>query len=624
MITLDFETYYDPAYSLKKLTTEEYIRDPRFEVIGVGYKVNDQPSQWIDVNDLKFEFLKVLLKDEYLLCHNTAFDGAILKWKFGIEPKFYLDTLSMARPVTGATVGGSLAKLAKKFMLGEKCTMVSQTIGKHRAEFSPTEMQQFSEYCCNDVDITYNLFHVLKQFSTNRELYVIDTMLRMFINPALELDVEALSEHLLKVQAKKEELLLKIDEKIGGRDALMSNPKLAVVLRDLGVEPPTKFNSKGVVTWAFAKTDLAFKALEEHPNPMVQAVVAARLGIRSTLEETRTASFLGIASRGKLPIPLNYYAAHTGRAGGADNINLQNLPRAGTLRQAIKAPADHTIVAGDSSQIEARVVAWLAGQDDLVAAFAAGEDIYSAFASEVYGRPINRKRKDLDGSLPDFVEGFVGKTCILGLGFGMGHKKLRNELKLGKGGGVPVDLPEAETERMVGLYRTKYYKIKQLWYAAQEAMKSVLRGFEAEFGVGVKLKWTQEGIHLPNGMLIRYTNLRQELKDGEVVYLYDSRDGPVKIYGGKIIENVVQALARIIVFDQMCMLSQKLRPLDSEEFIHRVVLTVHDEIVICVPLVIQGPMVATVEYTMKITPPWATGLPITCEVESGPNYAQLA
>jgi len=410
-ITLDFETYYSKEFSLSKITTEAYIRDPQFEVIGFSYKVNDEPAQWVTGSDSKIAMSLAALdiENSYLICHNMAFDGAILAWRFGIKPKYYLDTLSMSRPITGLTVGGSLKALAEKYGIGVKGTEVINALGKHRADFSPYDLAKYGEYCNNDTELTWTLYNILKKENPPKELYIQDLMIRMFTDPVLELDKDVLIAHLNSVQEKKAKLMERIDLSIG-RDALMSNPQFAEVLKKLGVEPPMKISLRtNKEAYAFSKTDYEFKALLEHPNTAVQAVVAARLGIKSTLEETRTESFLGIAKRGALPILLNYWGAHTGRASGGDKMNLQNLPRGGALRRSIKVPDNHVLIAVDSAQIEARVVAWLAGQEDLVEDFRNNVDIYSSFASVVYGRPVDRKAKAIDENgkeyNPDKIEG---------------------------------------------------------------------------------------------------------------------------------------------------------------------------------------------------------------------------
>jgi len=623
-ITLDFETYYSKEFSLSKITTEAYIRDPQFEVIGFSYKVNDEPAQWVTGSDSKIAMSLAALdiENSYLICHNMAFDGAILAWRFGIKPKYYLDTLSMSRPITGLTVGGSLKALAEKYGIGVKGTEVINALGKHRADFSPYDLAKYGEYCNNDTELTWTLYNILKKENPPKELYIQDLMIRMFTDPVLELDKDVLIAHLNSVQEKKAKLMERIDLSIG-RDALMSNPQFAEVLKKLGVEPPMKISLRtNKEAYAFSKTDYEFKALLEHPNTAVQAVVAARLGIKSTLEETRTESFLGIAKRGALPILLNYWGAHTGRASGGDKMNLQNLPRGGALRRSIKVPDNHVLIAVDSAQIEARVVAWLAGQEDLVEDFRNNVDIYSSFASVVYGRPVDRKAKAIDENgkeyNPDKIEGFVGKTCILGLGYGMGPDKFKATLKVGMGG-ISVDMPLEDAQNTVKLYRAKYAMIAQIWKDAQKALDKMAQGYETTFGVGIELQCTPEGIHLPNGTMVRYPNLRKS-GDG---YEYDGRYGAVKIYGGKVVENVVQALARIVVFDQMAKIDIEMRKNDNPQADcrYKVVLTVHDEVVAVVPKAAAQWALEFMTTTMSVPPKWCSNLPVSCEGDIGNNYA---
>ena len=305
---------------------------------------------------------------------------------------------------------------------------------------------------------------------------------------------------------------------------------------------------------------------------------------------------------------LNYYGAHTGRASGGDKINLQNLPRGGELRQSIKAPAGHKLVAVDSSQIEARVVAWLAGQDDLVAQFAEGKDIYSLFATDVYGRTVTKADK---------VERFVGKTCILGLGYGMGKDKFKTTLKIGQAG-VSVDVDIEEAERVVNLYRSKYHKIAALWKEGQKALDAMVKGQGFKLGENIQLTCDHQGIALPNGMFMKYNGLRKQ----DDQYVYESRYGANKIYGGKVIENVVQALARIVVFDQMAKIDQHLKKLDTPNKRHKVVLTVHDEVVVVVPEEIEQQTKALLVGLMSKPPSWAPSLPVACEGESGYSYGE--
>lgn len=320
VITADFETYYDQVYSLSKMTTEEYIRDDRFEVIGVSVKLNGDKTEWF--SGTKEETGKWLQRfpwgESMLIAHNTLFDAAILSWHFDIKPKALADTLSMARAIHGVEVGGSLAKLVEHYGLGVKGTEVIKALGKRRLDFTPEELHAYGQYCINDTNLTYALFGELVQGYPKKELRLIDLTLRMFTEPVLELDAFLLEKHLSEVRARKEALLAKL----GGDPAevkknIMSNPKFAQMLLDRGVEPPMKISpTTGRETFAFSKTDEGLKELLEHEDVEVQTMVAVRLGVKSTIEETRTERFLSIADRGSLPIPLKYYAAHTGRWGG--------------------------------------------------------------------------------------------------------------------------------------------------------------------------------------------------------------------------------------------------------------------------------------------------------------------
>jgi len=595
LITLDFETYYSREYSLTKLTTESYIRSPEFEVIGVSVKVDDSSSLWMSGTHPEVAaFLEQFdIENNALIAHNAAFDCAILSWIFGIKPKFIFDTLSMARPLHALTVGGSLAKLAEHYELGAKGTEVTNNMGKRRADFSPSELEAYGHYCKKDVELTNGLFKILAKGFPKPELLIIDMMIRMFTEPVLILDRHILEKHLGEVREKKAKLMEMIE---AGTEDLMSNDKFASALRALGVEPPMKISLRtGKAAYAFAKTDTDFKALLEHPDEQVQNLVAARLGVKSTIEETRTESFIAISERGPLPILLNYYGAHTGRASGGDKINLQNLPRGGTLRQSIAAPPGYALIACDSAQIEARTVGWLAGQEDLTKAFAGGEDIYSLFASDVYGREVT---KDSDPQARH-----VGKTAILGLGYGMSAPKFQLTLKNGK---PPMELADAECQRVVELYRRKYAMIPRLWKAAHNLLIAMYEGRTYSICEGLIVADGQR-LRLPNGLYLNYPGLKTE--DGKN-FSYKQRREEIKVYGAKLVENITQALARIIVFDQMLAISKR----------YKVVLTVHDEVVIVVPEDEAEQGKQFMLETMSRPPSWGTGLPIACEAAIGKTY----
>ena len=601
IITIDFETAYGGDLGFAKQTTEEYIRDPRFEVIGAAVQVNDGEPVWFSGTHQKmYEFLnKYDWKNSLALAHNAPFDGAILNWQYGITPKGWLDTLSMARALHGTQVGGSLAVLAQFYGLGVKGEQVKQYINYFRKDFSKQELVDYSVYCKNDVALTWDLFGHMSQGFPKIELRLIDLTVRMFTEPVLQLDKELLEDHLISERARKAAILDHFD-----KDTLMSNPQFADLLASLGVTPPMKKSpTTGKQTYAFSKTDEEFKALSEHPNTQVQAVVAARLGTKSTIEETRTERFLGIASRGPMPVPLRYYAAHTGRWGGDDKINLQNLQRTSQLKMAILAPYGDVMIDSDSSQIEARTLAWLAGQDDLVEAFEKGEDVYKIMASAIYGKAINAITKD---------ERFVGKTTILGAGYGMGAIKFRAQLKT-----FGVEVSEDEAKRIIDTYRRTYPRIPELWKAAANVLPAIISEQTTSFGRGGILKVDgSEGILLPNGLRLKYPNLRQKVdeENNKVELVYDTKKGkaiiPNRIYGGKVVENVCQALARIVIGEQMLMIAKK----------YRVVMTVHDAVACIAPEAEAETAKEYVELCMRIRPSWASELPLNCEAGYGKSY----
>ena len=602
MITLDFETFYDKDFSLTKLTTEEYVRDPRFEVIGVAVKVNDGETVWCTgSHDQIKSFLNTFdWGNHFALAHNAMFDAAIMTWRFGIRPKAWLDTLSMARAVLGPTVSVSLAKLTEHFGLGAKGTEVNEAKGLRRADFAPDQLRQYGMYCCNDVDLTYALYKELDTSFPVKEKKLIDLTIRMFSDPVLVLDVPRLQSHLADVQERKRKLF---EDANITPEVLNSNKKFAALLESFNVRPPMKISpTTEKPTYAFAKSDEEFTLLLDHPDERVQAIVAARIGAKSTLEETRTERFIAIASHTDnhvLPIPLKYYAAHTGRWGGSDSVNLQNLPsrgaQGGKLKRCITAPEGHVIIDCDSSQIEARVLAWLAGQYDLLERFAQKADVYRYMASLIYGKSIGEVTAD---------ERFIGKTTVLGAGYGMGATKFQAQL-LTMGKSLDIDA----CKFIIKMYRQANPKIASWWNGLTLLLEYMVsnRAIDRLDVPGVLELSALTGIKLPNNMYINYPELRRDT-DGQ--YSYTTRYGRNRIYGGKVAENICQAVARCIIGEQMIEISKR----------YRVALTVHDAIACVVPESESEEARAFIEQCMRTSPSWAVGLPLNCESGMARTY----
>jgi hypothetical protein len=614
---LDFETYYDKEYSLSKLSTESYVRDFRFEIILVGIKIDNGPAEWRTgtMEEIRDWFDEIDLWDMCVVAHNMFFDGLILKVHFGKLPRMLLCTRFMAMPFLKPYVRSvSLDSCLKYTNLGfTKGTEVQNMLGRTRASLSSGEMRAYGSYCANDCESEFALFRYLAPMFPKAEFKVMDLTLRMYLEPRLRLDANLLASEMAGVIAKKEQQLQALPPGIT-KDVLSSNQKFAELLEGYGIEVPMKKSPSDETKMipALAKNDSAYLELQEEyeDDEVIGPMLAARVGVKSTMEVTRYQRLLDIATHFiRLRIPLLYYAAHTGRYGGMEGLNAQNFPRIdkSRMRFAIRAPKGYVVLAADLAQIEARITAWLAKQFDLVADFAAGEDIYSKFATRIF-----REETVKDRSAADKKRRFVGKTCILGLGYGMGASKLRSTLR---NGGAKFELHECE--HMVEVYRDTYSYIPLLWQNFDRALRHMC-------GPVTKMKagpvvCMQECIMLPNGMPLHYHKLRHAsygtLKSKKLAgyegYVYEFGGETRTLWGGKVTENVVQALAQLIIKDNMLKIAHTmdLNP----------VLQQHDELDYLVPIDEAEAYSVEIKKIMRLAPEWAPDLPIDVDVNYGPT-----
>lgn len=485
VVTVDFETYYDTHYTLKKLSTSEYVRDERFKIQMVGIKIGRKPTQVLTEAQARKVLSRINWGTHTLLCHNTMFDGFILSEHFGIVPSFYFDTLSMARALHSNEIGAGLDEVAKYYGgEGKIDGLLEQTKGL--LEWSPEIFELLKPYCAQDVDETFRIFEAMVPKFPRDEMRIIDLTMRMFCDPVLVVDTDRLQAEYERELAEREELFFRTVEphrydeggdrydpvffrksllKTGAERALQGKERLMLIaqrllgnneffanlLRAEGVEPPVKISKAWMkkegsarseddkYNYAFAKDDEEFTSLPERmdlwrgdldPNNAddVPALVAkqerlrdlvnARLSVKSTINITRAERMLKAGEDGKrLPAGYAYYRAHTGRYGGTNKMNLQNLPRGSELRLSIMAPDGYELCVVDSGQIEARVNAWLWDQLDLLDAFRKADtwdkskgvargndrDAYCRFADDIYGREITTEDK---------TERHVGKVCL--------------------------------------------------------------------------------------------------------------------------------------------------------------------------------------------------------------------
>lgn len=609
IVVIDFETFYDKDYTLSgKLNMSEYIRDPRFLVHGAAIKVGTNKAKWIRGKDLRSFLVTLGLQNYAILAHNTQFDGFIVTDVYGLYPGAYLDTLAMARGTLGHATRHTLKLTSEALGLGTKdIGALENTKGK--TELSEEEEKRLATYSINDAELCSQVFWKLYPSLPDEELELIHKTTKMFCEPVLETDKELLKQLIDSEVNKKSKLL---EETNLTREDLLSAEKFAKALLDAGLsseELPVKVSpSTGHSIFAFAKSDEDFKQLQKHINPKIRTLAEARLAIKSTIHETRAGRFLLNSEGGKkLPVSLNYCGAHTTRWSGGNKINLQNIPKGSGLRKSILAPDGMVLVVADSSQIEARLTAWLAGEDILIKAFkeydkGTGPDIYKIMASKIYNKDI----EDIT-----IQERFIGKTCVLGLGFGMSGLKLKNTLASGALG-PPMYISDVEAQKYVTIYRSTYTKIPLLWrkmqgilelmYSSQEGKASVISGATS---LSVGRGW----VRLPNQLFLQYPGLEYAGNIPTITserpdqMMYRTNMGYTKIYGGLLTENIVQALARVFIGECMLQIDQK----------YRIVTMTHDEIVAVAPALSAEGALKYMFEVMTTPPIWAQDLPLKVE-----------
>lgn len=609
-ITLDFETYYDSDYSLRKLTTAEYVQDQRFKIHMVGVKIGNGPTTiHIDEADIAKKLYSIDWDNAVLVCQNTHFDGFILAEHFTLYPAQYADTRSMSQALYVGEQSHSLAAIADRlFTDWKKGDELSDSKGIENLQGEL--LVSIADYCINDVELTAAAYQEMIEYMPNGELELINLTARMFCQPQLFLDTKRAAESLCDIQDYKSAIIKKSGLP---KTKLSSNPQFAAWIVEQGMTPPKKVSpTTGKQTWALGKNDLGFQQLIAN-NPEHAAVWQARLEAKSTIAEKRTERFIRHAevNNGRMPVPLNYYGAHTGRFSGRDKINFQNLQRGSELRKCLIAPDGYQLVVVDSSNIEARMLAWLAGQEDLLKIFRDGGDVYCDMASKIYGFPVNKKDHP--------TERFVGKTAILGLGYGMSANKFKMTLATGAMG-PRVDVSDTDASLVVNTYRQSNANIVALWREMDRAIREMIDP-SFLFKVAGLLPVSERRIKLPSGLYLRYPRLRYNISGGyndneyqrpDIVYGEANR-----LYGGKLTENVIQALARIVVCDQMLEIDRACQEVGGS-----VVLTVHDEVVAAVPDPYVEEMFDLAISAMRNPPAWAADLPLDAEGGYAKEYSK--
>ena len=586
-IYLDFETYYDVQLSLTKMSTVQYVNHPDFKVWGVGIKVDEGETEWYNEEETPEILSQIDWNDCSLICHNTLFDAYILTQYFGHKPAFYYDTASMSRGLY-PNMSARLKDCATRQFPNDVSMRKGDELvnAKGVRDLDPDLDAQIGSYCIQDVDLTYALFKAYLVNYPESELQLIDLTVRMFVEPKLILDRGLLIAYKEDIKVKTAAL---IEASATTREVLASQVKFKNHLENIGIVVPTKTSpATGQKIPAFGKNDSAYVQMCQ-AYPEYNHIWQGREAVKSRVEETRAERFLEATNPdGTFSVPLRYYAAHTGRFGGSDKLNLQNLPRGSKLRTAIMAPEGQKLFISDLSNIEARMLAWMAKEHELVEAFATGRDVYCEFASQIYGRTITKADK---------LERYVGKTAILGLGYGMGHQRFKDTLKMGS---PSVDITVGTAMVIVNQYRGMYPNIPKLWSGMKDSLFQMLN----PKSIGLKYGPLQIGaraLELPNGMALSYPNLMYD--NGE--FIYKTQRETIRTHGPRVTENVIQALARIVITDQILDI-QSMPQVD-------IVMQIHDEIVAIGSESDSDKTMEQIIGIMRTPPSWCSDLPLDAE-----------
>lgn len=626
----DLETYYDDECTLKKLTMPEYVSHPKFKLHMGAF--NGKPL-WstAEIADL----LANVPRPVELVGHNIAFDGYVLYRLFGFVADRYTCTASMARgwnsscPADLKTVCELLWPDDPTMRKGDE---LQHSEGVEHIDPSSDLGQRLENYCLNDERLARAIKHeLLAQGFPPAELEVFDLFLRMGILPVLKADIPLLHEAFTEesenqkqiildaanwlrpyierhVRWKKAELALEPEGRL--RKVLGSNQKFAGVLRHWGIEVPMKVSpTTGRLTEAFGKSDVEFVKTQE-AYPEAANLWQARLAAKSNGLTNRAQKLVAMANadNGRIPVPVLCSGAHTHRLSGTGGVNMQNLNRGSKLRLAIRAPDGYVLVISDLSAIEARMLAWLANQHDLLEVFASGGDVYCWFATKRFGREITKADK---------LERQIGKACVLGLGYRMGHGRFRAYMEAGPLGADPIPTSEADARETVNAYRTINWAIANYWTLMDEVIVAMTHP-ECDWTLG-PLRFTHETCWLPNGLPIRYTGLHMVPGQYGPEWRFMGRHGPTKLHGGVLTENVAQALAGCLLKWQ---LAEAMQELQEREIPTRLVMQVHDELVFCTPTAHTAAVSETVNRWMRTAPPWAAGLPLDADTDWAENYSK--
>lgn len=613
LLYLDFETFWDTRqkYSLglkgkNRMSMVEYVRDARFKVFGMGVALDDEKIEWITGEKVS-EYCAHIAdtigwSNIILVCHNTKFDGLILREHYECVPGQYICTKGMSKGVLAKTIKNhSLRTITTHFGLPPKGEMKTDGV----RDLTPEQEKELADYCIRDVESHRGAFKRLVKEFPESQYAVLHRTIDMFINAKTRLNVSLLEKtHLDEVERRKV-----IFEEIGiDKKVFSSNVKFPKLLEERGYIVPMKTSPRtGKRIPALALGDIGFVGLVEegeNGNEELKALCEARVAAKSNLLETRSAKLSAIGRTGDWPFDIEFSGAnqtHRFSGGSGAGGNPQNFTRGSALRRSVEPPPYHELVIGDFGKVECVISAYMAKDAGLIAAL--DGDPYCVFASNYYGRKITKA---------DEAERRFGKEAILALGYGMGWRKFKDRVKLKTG----KSITDVEAKRGVNMYREMYYGIPALWRFLESIIPYIASGEPVVWPFPGKIGY--QYIELPSGLRMRYPNLRQENvkwgKQTSLQWIYDIWDkGHLEkrtLYGGKFLENMCQGLTGVLCVEAMMKFGNMLSGL------------VHDEIHLITKKGLGLVTKMALQRAMTVSPSWFPELKLKAEVGVGPNWME--
>jgi hypothetical protein len=631
LVALDLETFFTNEkdergveYRLRRTSnenacsTEEYVRHPWFKAHGAAIKWSkDHAAKWYNEPELRYVLSQEDWSDVFLICHHAAFDGLILSHHYGVMPKMYGCTMSMARLLDPIHVSVSLDQVRARLKMEPKRTPYNLFRGKRWEELDQATRQTLAEGCEDEVESIWRIFGILAKTFPAEEYEIIDSIVSMFVSPVLRADTNMLAD-LWESEAKAKHARM---ESLAIKEAdVQSSDKFKSLLEAEGVEIGYKENPKKELIPAFAKNDDFMLELLEHDNDRIRTLAEARIGAKSTLLQTRAATLGTMGRRGALCVYLRYCGAATLRPTGGDGANWLNFKRGSAIRRSILAPEGYLLGPVDSSQIECRVLNVLAGQEDVVENFRQGKDPYVALASTCYEETVYKPAKDDPRKEEMEAKRGMGKQGELMCGYGAGSAQFARTAKVGLYG-PPVILSEETADRFVKIYRETHPKVVDYWKTCNRIIARLAGGPPMEWGPFLV---KDHKLILPSGQAMIYDTLEfhrpgadEECRDFERDGYWRMRvkRGWKKMWGSKLTQNICEMVSRVIVSQAMIRIKRQygIRSLNWP----------YDELLLLIPD--DSKAEETLELCrleMCQAPSWLPSIPLDAEASLGKRYSK--